>query len=512
MKRAVVGMIVVMSLGAGFAIWRHAGAQATAPTAAAPAAPAVAPAAGAPQAPLTAAEAADIGVAAYIFAYPLVTMQATEKVMTNVEKPRGDKAPVGQFANLRKFPTSSFRTVTAPNADTLYSSAWLDLSHEPYVFSYPEMGKRYFMFPILDAYTDVLRTPGQRDNGGAASTYVITGPDWKWTTPMPAGAVEIKSPTNTVWILGRIYCDTTPEDYQAVHALQDKLTLFPLSANGQNYTPPAGKVDPKVNEKVAVREQVDAMKVEDYFNAAARAMAKDPPTTFDATIVGRMARIGLRPGEPFDLKKLPPDAAAAFKDVPKTAQQKIMAQRDQGGANVKNGWVVLQRTGSYGLNYDQRAFVAAVGLGANKAEQAVYPTTDVDGQGQKLSGANKYVLHFAPRETPPVKAFWSLTMYDKKMFFVSNALNRYSINVPRDQLKQNDDGSLDIYIQNAKPDAEVVSNWLPAPKGDFVLMMRMYWPTEKTPSILDGSWQPPAVTRQIGAPPRMGRPSPAHKR
>jgi hypothetical protein len=462
--------------------------------------------AGGPPAALTANEAVEIGVAAYIFAYPLVTMHATKAVATNVEHPKAEKAPVGQFANLRKYPTSSFRTVVAPNADTLYSAAWVDLSDGPYMLSYPDMGKRYFMFPMLDAYTNVIKTPGARDNGGAPATYVITGPSWKGGK-LPQGANEVKSPTNTVWIIGRTYCDGTPEDYKAVHDLQDQYKLYPASAYGQKYTPPPGRVDPKVNEKQSVRDQVEAMTADQFFNAAAKAMAVDPPSRFDGSMVARMAKIGLVPGQPFSSANMSPDVAAAFQSVPTTGQERIKAQLKDGGAAMQNGWMVITKTGDYGMNYIQRAFVASVGLGANTPQQAVYPVADADAAGSPLNGAAKYIIHFNRGMTPPVKAFWSVTMYDKQMFFVPNALNRYNIS-QRNDLKHNADGSFDVYIQNQKPpSADQASNWLPAPKGDFVLMLRMYWPTDQPPSILDGSWQPPPVTMQSEAP-RMGHPAP----
>ncbi len=172
----------------------------------------------------------------YIYGYPLVTMEMTRRVMTNTDVPKDSHAPMGQFYHSRTYPNASFRDVTAPNADTLYSTAWLDLSKEPYILSLPEQKDRYYLVPILDAWTNVIQAPGTRTTGDKAQKYAITGPGW--TGKLPEGVTEYKSPTNLVWILGRTYCTGTPEDYKAVHALQDQYTLVPLSAYGKPYTPP----------------------------------------------------------------------------------------------------------------------------------------------------------------------------------------------------------------------------------------------------------------------------------
>src|SRR5262249_8610205 len=156
-----------------------------------------------------------------------------------------------------------FRDVTAPNADTLYSTAWLDLSKEPYVFSLPEMGDRYYLMPMLDAWTNVFEVPGTRTTGQHAQTYAITGPNW--SGQLPSGMKRLQAPTNIVWILGRTYCTGTSEDYKACHAIMDKYDLRPLSAYGKDYTPPKGTVDPKIDSKTPVREQVNALTAAEYF-------------------------------------------------------------------------------------------------------------------------------------------------------------------------------------------------------------------------------------------------------
>ncbi len=435
-------------------------------------------------------EALEIGTEAYIYGYPLVTMEMTRRVMTNVAKPEGNHAPMGQFANSRQYPTAAFRDVTAPNADTLYSTAWLDLAKEPYILSLPDEHGRYYLMPMLSGWTEVFEVPGQRTTGTKAQKYAITGPGWQGT--LPQGVKELKSPTDLVWILGRTYCTGTPADYQAVHKIQDQYKLVPLSAYGKPYTPPPGQVDPNIDMKTPVREQVDTMSAGDYFKFLANLMKDNPPAKEDAPLMAKLAKIGIVPGQDFDINKLDPAVAKGLQGVPKAAVEKIMASFKTSPTFV-NGWGILTKTGLYGTDYLDRALVTAIGLGANRPQDAIYPTSEMDGDGKPYDGANKYVMHFDKGQLPPVKGFWSLTMYDDKFFFVDNPLNRYTLS-QRNKLIHNKDGSVDLYIQNESPGKDKEANWLPAPKGKFILMLRLYWPVEPPqPSILDGTWKPPAV-------------------
>ena len=433
-----------------------------------------------------------LAVEAYIYGYPLVTMEMTRRVITNVAKVKGTKGPMGQIIKVREYPDSSFTDVTAPNADTLYTTAFIDVGKEPWVFSFPDMKDRYFLFPMLDGWTNVFEVPGKRTTGGGAQAYAITGPGWQGK--LPEGVTEYKSPTNIVWILGRIYCTGTPEDYKAVHAAQDQCKLVPLSAYGKDWTPPPGKVDPKIDMKTAVREQVNKMNAVEYFTLLCKLLKTNPPATADAEMVARMAEIGIVPGKDFDKSKLD---AYFLRRIPEIAFGRIMLHFKFSDGDVKdiNGWGYTTKTGVYGTNYLQRALIAAIGLGANRPEDAIYPTSTKSKDGlfsRAYAGSDKYVLTFPKGKMPPVKGFWSITMYNEKYFFVANPIDRYSISARQD-LKANADGSIDIYIQNKSPGADKESNWLPAPKGKFILMMRLYWPDENPPSILDGSWVIPQV-------------------
>jgi hypothetical protein len=411
-------------------------------------------------------------------------------VITNVASVAGTRGPMGQFIKLRQYPDASFRDVTAPNADTLYTVAWLDVGNEPWILSIPDMKDRYFLVPLLDGWTNVFQVPGKRTTGTGAQTYAITGPGWKGT--LPPGVKEYKSPTSIVWILGRIYCTGTPEDYAAVHALQDQFAVVPLSSYGKPYSPPAGTVDSSIDMKTAVREQVNRMDAVSYFNLLAQLMKANPPAAADAPELAKFAKIGLVPGKDFDASKLDADFV---KRIPQVAFDRIMLQFKVGKSirNV-NGWMYDSEAGVYGTDYLNRAFITAIGLGANRIQDAVYPTSLKDADGKAYDGANKYVIHIPKGQLPPVRGFWSVTMYDANYFFVANPINRYSISA-RQNLKANPDGSIDLYVQNQSPGADKESNWLPAPKDKFILMLRMYWPNEKPPSIINGTWKPPACKK-----------------
>jgi hypothetical protein len=435
--------------------------------------------------PVPEQEALEIGVEAYVYGYPLVTMEMTRRKMSNVPAPLAMKAPMGQFANAREYPNAAFKDVTAPNADTLYSAAWLDLSKEPYILHVPDEDGRYYLMPMLDGWTNVFASPGKRTTGTKAGDYLISGPRWKGA--LPRGVAHYKSPTDMVWILGRTYSTGTPQDFKEVHAIQDQYSLKPLSAYGKPYSPPKGKVDPSVDMKMAPRDQVNRMPAAAYFKLLAALMIRNPPSAVDSPIIGKMAKVGIVPGRDFDMGKLDPAVAKALEQATTTGLEQIQEETTRVGKKV-NGWQ-MTLTGKYGTDYLFRAATALVGLGANLPQDAVYPMTTADGSGQRLNGANKYVLHFEKGKLPPVNGFWSLTMYNAEYFFVENSLNRYMLS-QRSKFNLNPDGSVDLYLEHGPPVENLQPNWLPAPEGNFNLILRMYWPKE---AVLNGSWEPPAV-------------------
>lgn len=442
---------------------------------------------------LSADEAKNIAVDAYVYGYSLISVEMSRKVITNVEKPTTTRAPMGQFANLREYPSAAYRDVTAPNADTLYSNAFIDVSKEPWVVSWPDMGDRYYVWEFYDAWVPVIFDPGSRTTGQKAQTYAITGPGW--TGELPDGVKQVKSPTSTVWILARTYSTGSPEDYKAVWQLQDQYRLQPLSSWGKKYDPPPTKVDPSVDMKRSVRDNVNALDAASYFQWMAELMKNNPPAPDDGPMVSRMAKIGIVPGQKFDLRKFDPAVAKAIEEAPKTAWAKIVEYTKDSG-QTKNGWLLNLKVGHYGTDYMARAWLSAFGIPANAPKDAVYVVGLKDANGEPLDAArNKYVVRFKSKgDLPPASGFWSLTMYDDQYFFIPNALNRYTVSL-RNQLKANADGSIDLYVQKDSPGPDKESNWLPAPSGGFIPMFRLYWPKETPPSVLDGSWWPPVISK-----------------
>lgn len=446
---------------------------------------------------LTPAQAQKIATDAYIYGYSLVTTEITRMAFTNVTEPdvKTLQAPINQFVNQPLYPPASYRGVSAPNADTLYSAAFIDVRKEPMVFSYPNMGKRYFLFPMYSEWMVSLGSPGTRTLGDAARTILITGPGW--TGSVPAGMKHVESPTGYMLILGRVYSDGSAADLAQVHSLQKAFKLVPLSSYGKTYTPPQGQTGGPYQPSQKVRDIIDAMSTSQYFKFMATAMKANPPVLpEDAPMVAQMAKIGLVAGQPFDMSKLDPAVQAALVKINPKAMAQISAMQKKGG-KIFNGWLVPGSAGVYGTNFLQRAYIAAYGWPANVPEDADYPNTKVDSTGAPLLGIHTYRVHFTKGQTPPVNGFWSITMYDNQYFFYPNPLNKLTVSM-RNHPVFNSDGSLDLYFSNKQPPKVPQANWLPAPASDFILMMRLYWPKETPPSILppsNPSWLPPMVKK-----------------
>jgi hypothetical protein len=437
---------------------------------------------------VTAQEAYEIGVEAYIYFYPLVSMDVTRRITTNA--PLGAKpgyGPMNQFAHMRQFPDANFREVVRPNFDTLYSSAWLDLSSGPVVVSAPDTSGRYYLLPMLDMWSDVFASPGKRTAGTDAANFAIVPP--RWSGKLPSGLQRIDSPTTYVWIIGRTQTNG-PNDYAAVNAVQDGYRITALGDWGRQAASPKAKVDPTVDMKTPPLVQVNTMPAAKYFAYSAELMKANPPHVTDWSTIARLKRIGIEPGKSFDASSLPTDVQAAL-DRAAVDGLAVMQAKVPTMARVANGWQMnTDSMGVYGNYYLKRAIVAMVGLGANQPEDAIYPLLLADANGQPLTGENKYVVHFDKDQLPPANAFWSITMYDAEGFQVANPIDRFAIG-DRDALQFNADGSLDILIQHASPGPGKESNWLPAPaSGVLGVTMRLYAPKA---AALDGRWSPPPV-------------------
>lgn len=433
----------------------------------------------------------DIGLNAYVYLYPLVTMELTRRQMTN--NPPGEKpghGPTNTFVHIRQFPSADFKEVVRPNFDTLYSSAWLDLSDGPIVVSAQEdTDGRYYELPMYDMWTDAFAVPGERTSGTSAGQWVLVPPGWQGT--LPEGLTRIDAPTPTVWIIGRTQTNG-PDDYAAVARIQDGFALTPLADwGGSGSSERPFTRDPDVDMETPPLNQVNSMNAEDFFDEAMRLLAIHPPHHTDWSLVEQMRRIGLVGRATY--ADLDPKVRRQLDGAPAAGLQTLGEVLPR-LANVVNGWQMnIDTMGVYGNFYVKRAIVTMIGLGANSAEDAIYPVLMADADGAPINGDNDYALHFEADELPPVRAFWSVTMYDSEGFQAANELDRFAIG-DRDDLQYNADGSLDLYVQHTSPGSDRESNWLPAPRGPLGITMRLYAP--KADALL-GKWNPPPMRRAV---------------
>jgi hypothetical protein len=433
-------------------------------------------------------EAHDVGINAYIYLYPLVTMERTRRQAINIEPGRRPGfGPMNAFSHFREFPDANFKAVVRPNFDTLYSSAWLDLTGGPVVVSAgADPDGRYYELPMYDMWTDVFAVPGQRTTGTEAGNWAVIPPGWQGN--LPGDVDRIDAPTPYVWIIGRTQTNG-PADYPTVHKIQDAFRVTPLSYWGGEAPPVTAVTDPGIDMVTPTVDQVNSMSAEEFFDCALGLLKLLPPHLTDWSLIAQMRRLDLVPGARF--ADLEPAVRSALHDVPAAALQ-AMQQAFPRLAKVVNGWQMnIDTMGVYGNFYVKRAVVTMVGLGANAAEDAVYPILLADADGRPLAGDNDYVLHFGKTELPPVHAFWSVTMYDAEGFQAANSLNRFAIG-DRDPLQYNTDGSLDLYLQHKPPATSKEANWLPAPQGPLGVTMRLYSPKAR---VLNGTWEPPAIRR-----------------
>jgi len=424
---------------------------------------------------------------AFIFSLPTALLDITRRKMTDANSQ--DAAAENVFFHKSSFPDASFRDVVRPNADTYYSTAVLDLSNGPLVLSLPNTHGRYYMMPILDAYSNVFASPGTRTTGNGANIFLITGPGWSGT--VPTTMKEIKSPTHMAFIIGRTQVNSKADGQRVVVPLQRQYKLVPLSAWGKPYRSPKPIADPTV-PKGTPNDIVKNMPIDSFFNYVNRLFVKNPPLPDDKTAMEEFASIGVGPGKQFDLNKFNAATQQAIKKIPGDFFA-LAAEYFSKPKELVNGWNPMHGpVGTYGTNYNVRAMVAYGGLFANLTDDAIYPSAGFDGDNNPLNGANNYVIHFNKGETPPANAFWSITMYDGDGFMVDNPIKRNAIG-DRSNLKKNADGSIDIYIQHDSPGSGKEQNWLPAPIGPFNVLMRVYWPKKE---MLDGSWHAPALKKQ----------------
>jgi hypothetical protein len=436
----------------------------------------------------TADEAKAIARDAFVFGLPLVYIATTGDVMTYTTAPRPPIAPLNQFAHFRELPDASNKEVVGLNVDTLYSLATLDLTRDPIVLSIPDMGKRWWLMQLLDAWNDVFAAPGTRTVGGKGGNFAIVGPSWRGK--LPGGLTEYRADTNLVIIGGRTYTAGKDDD-DDVHRLQDQYRLTPLSRWGTRYEPPTSVALKRgVDAATPVPKQVFAMSAEQFFSRLNELLPGNPARSADAPIVGRMAKLGIGAGLKFSMDRFSPEVRQVIEQGVALGQEVIRDAEATMGEEV-NGWQLARDLGRYGTRYARRAAWTFFAVGGNLLEDAFYPFSLEDADGNTLTGEHAYVLRFAKDQVPPVDAFWSLTLYDADSYLAANPIDRYARG-DRDELQLDADGSLTLYIQRESPGTGKDDNWLPAPSGAFKLALRLYGPK---PQVTDGTWVPPAIRR-----------------
>ncbi|WP_027542819.1 DUF1254 domain-containing protein [Bradyrhizobium sp. WSM2254] len=439
--------------------------------------------------------AKDIAEAGFIYGVPIVMNYAVMYEYA-VDRNSGQfKAPFNQIKNEPNVYTYKDTAVITPNSDTPYSLLWMDLRAEPIVLSVPEVNpKRYYSVMLCDGNTYNYGYIGGRATGSEPGDYMVVGPDWKGAIP-PGIKKVFRSSTQLSAAAYRTQL-FNPDDVENVRKVQAGYKVQTLSAYlNQPATTAAAAIDfPKIDKELVKTN---------FFEYLDFALQFAPAQENEKEIRAQLARIGVGPGKTINFKDLSLEDKLEIGLGMKEGERKIDETVANAGKEI-NGWRVSSMFGDsafFNGDWLKRAAGAKAGIYGNDAEEATYPMTRLDGDGQALDGSkHNYTLTFPSGQLPPVKAFWSVTMYDgKTQLLIKNPIDRYLINSPMlPNLKKNADGSLTIYIQSKSPGAEKESNWLPAPDGPIYLAMRLYWPKTEPPSILpvgQGTWQPPGVKR-----------------
>lgn len=426
---------------------------------------------------------------AYIYGFPLVDSYRIQHAYFVDTKNPEYRAPWNQLINTPRVYTPADTAIQTPNSDTPYSWLGLDLRAEPMVLTLPKIDKsRYFSVQFIDAYTFNFAYLGSRTTGNDGGIFLIAGPAWKGKTPKGIEKV-IHSETDFDWAVYRTQL-FNPDDLDNVKKVQAGYKAEPLSE--YLHTAPAAVPPIDFIQALTPDEERKSLKFFNVLNFVLDHSKIDPS---EKGLMARFAKIGVGPGQTFDESKLSPEAKTAMDGGITDAWADLATlQKDKiDTGKVTSGDILGDRATLKG-NYLYRMAGTVLGIGGNSKQEAMYPVYSVDADGQRLTGANNYTIHFAAGQLPPVHSFWSLTMYElPKSLLVANPINRYLINSPMlPQLIKDPDGGITLYVQNSSPGKDKEANWLPAPQGPFIAFMRLYWPKQ---TALDGKWKQPPLTK-----------------
>jgi len=435
------------------------------------------------------AEARAIAKEAYIYGYPMVDSYRIEYAYFVDRQDPEYKAPWNQIRNIPRVFTPADKAIQTPNSDTPYSWLGMDLRAEPLVLTVPKIDKqRYFSVQFTDLYTFNFDYLGSRATGNEGGSFLVVGPDWKGATPKGIKKV-IRSETELALAVYRTQL-FDPSDIANVEKVQAGYKVQTLSAFLGTAAPKAAPAIDFIKPVTHVEEKT-SLEVFNILNFILKFCPTDPS---EKALMARFAKIGIGAGKTFDASKLSPEIKTAIEQGMADAWADFDGVLKQLNEGKLSSSAIEVGTRAYMKNNYLYRMAATIGIWGNSKQEAIYPVYFVDANGQKLDGANRYTLRFAPGQLPPVNAFWSLTMYEMPAsLLVANPINRYLINSPMlPQLKRDADGGVTLYIQDVSPGKDNEANWLPAPKAPFGMYMRLYWPKE---AALNGKWTPPKLKR-----------------
>jgi len=429
---------------------------------------------------------------AYVYGYPLVLGEMYRQQMSGAGRPEGVRVPANTFWHARRLPPAGEPHPLVDEADTLASFAWLDLGREPMLVTHPAMGRRWFSLALHSQWMQVLEQSGSGLGDGRAARLLVSGPEWSGS--VPAGVRHVRSPTRHVLLSVRILASGGAADLGEARALQSQLRIVPQTPRTRGARLAAGSAEPAA---VAVpgtspQQRVEALDTAAYFDLLAQLLGSSAaPAAADAPLLERIAALGVEPGRRFDMAALEPAVQAALADTAARALQRLRGQQPLLYA-AEGGWQLLLPQADFGTDYLRRAAVAlAAWPGPPPARQLLLMRTRVDAAGMALSGAHDYRLVFDRQHRPPSGGFWSLTLQVEQggqRSFAPGGVDRVGLG-SRDRLAGDADGSLPLIVQNLSPGIDDAARWLPAPKGNFMLALRLYLPRR------GASWTPPPVSR-----------------
>jgi len=432
---------------------------------------------------------------AYIWGWPMVNLHNRHLVFSKVpENGLGDGvlpvAPLNRLTMLTDYIKPEERAVATPNQDVVYGFGIFALDKEPVVFQVPNFGERFWVYQLGNQRTDTLGGVGKM-YGSKPGFYMVVGPDWKGSVPKGIKAV-FRSPTNIAYIIPRAFLDDTDQDRKAIQPLVSQIMAYPLSEfDGKMKTKDWSKI-PKLADPAGGKQGSGAetqwVKPEVFFTELPAVMKEVPPQPGEEALYGWIQSL-------LDAAAKDPKIAETLKQAAIEADKEMMTEMHQysyAGVPVGNGWVAPMNGAEFGTDYYSRSAAAKANIFVNPRRESAYYGAEYDADKKRLNGNSSYQVTFPKGALPPVKGFWSMTLYDKAHFFAPNALNRFSLGTKNKDLVYGADGSLTLYVQHERPSADKVANWLPAPKDDFELFLRAYWPKDE---IMQGKWIPPMVTK-----------------